>query len=116
MGQDARGGVRNAMSKFANVLECSRSRGRLTTDDVFAMVDGDDLAAMMAVAAELRDRGHGSVISYSRKVFIPLTQLCRDSCHYCTFAHPPRDGAGAYLSPEDVLAIANAGGEAGCRA
>ena len=103
------------MSKFANVLECSRSGGRLTTDNVFAILDGDDLAAMMAVAAELRDRGHGSVISYSRKVFIPLTQLCRDSCHYCTFAHPPRDGAGAYLSAEDVLAIANAGVEAGCR-
>jgi FO synthase len=103
------------MSKFANVLEHSRSGGRLTTDDVFAIVDGADPAAMMAVAAELRDRGHGSVISYSRKVFIPLTQLCRDSCHYCTFAHPPRDGAGAYLSAEDVLAIANAGVEAGCR-
>jgi FO synthase len=103
------------MSKFANVLECSRSGGRLTADDVFAILDGDDLAAMMAVAAELRDQAYGSVVSYSRKVFIPLTQLCRDSCHYCTFAHPPRDGVRAYLSGEEVLAIAKAGAEAGCR-
>ena len=47
----------------------------------------------MAAAAALRDRGHGAIVSYSRKVFIPLTQLCRDACHYCTFAHPPRRGA-----------------------
>lgn len=70
---------------------------------------------LMAVAAELRDRGHGGRITYSRKVFIPLTQLCRDSCHYCTFAHSPRRGQRAYLSRDEVLAIARAGVEAGCR-
>ena len=53
-------------------------------------------------------------ISYSKKVFIPLTKLCRDFCHYCTFAQPPRTAA-AYLSPEQVLAIARAGVQAGCR-
>ena len=57
----------------------------------------------------LRDRGHGAVVSYSRKVFIPLTQLCRDICHYCTFAQPPRRGDAAYLTPDEVLAIARAG-------
>ena len=46
----------------------------------------------MRAAAALRDAGHGGLVSYSRKVFIPLTQLCRDVCHYCTFAHPPRKG------------------------
>ena len=70
---------------------------------------------MMAVAAEIRDRGHGEVISYSRKVFIPLTKLCRNSCHYCTFAHPPRRGERSYLRPEEVIAIAQAGAAAGCR-
>ena len=60
----------------------------------------------MPTAAALRDRGHGGNISYSRKVFIPLTQLCRDVCHYCTFAQPPRRAAAAYLSPDEVLAIA----------
>ena len=102
------------MSKFARVLERAGG-GRLTAADVFALLDGDDLPAIMETAAELRDQGHGSVISYSRKVFIPLTQLCRDSCHYCTFAHPPRGGLRAYLAAEDVLAIAKSGAEAGCR-
>jgi FO synthase len=102
------------MNTFADLLAHCRGGGRLSADQAFALLDGDDLSSMMAVAAELRDRGHGSVISYSRKVFIPLTQLCRDSCHYCTFAHPPRRGARAYLSPEEVLAIARAGAAAGC--
>jgi len=73
-----------------------------------------ELSGLMADAARLRDRGHGRLISYSRKVFIPLTHLCRDVCHYCTFAERPRAGQPAYLSPEQVLAIARAGQVAGC--
>ncbi|MEX1102889.1 MAG: 7,8-didemethyl-8-hydroxy-5-deazariboflavin synthase CofG, partial [Dehalococcoidia bacterium] len=73
-----------------------------------------DLAPLLSTASELRDRGHRNVISYSRKVFIPLTQLCRDVCHYCTFAKPPRPGQRAYLRPEEVLDIARAGAAAGC--
>ena len=69
----------------------------------------------MQTAAALRDQGHGANISYSRKVFIPLTKLCRDSCHYCTFAQPPRRAEAAYLSPDEVLSIARAGQRAGCR-
>ena len=69
---------------------------------------------LMPRAAALRDAGHGAVVSYSRKVFIALTRLCRDSCHYCTFAQPPRPGARAYLTPEEVLEIARAGRDAGC--
>jgi 2-iminoacetate synthase ThiH len=65
----------------------------------------------MAMAADIRDRGFGRHISYSRKVFIPLTQLCRDVCHYCTFAQPPRNLSHAFLSPEQVLEIAVAGKE-----
>jgi FO synthase len=103
------------MSKFTNLLARSRSGALLTPDDVFALLDGDDLAAIMAAAAERRDRAHGSIVSYSRKVFIPLTQLCRDSCHYCTFARPPRKNRPAYLSADEVLAIARAGAVAGCR-
>ncbi|MFN8506494.1 MAG: 5-amino-6-(D-ribitylamino)uracil--L-tyrosine 4-hydroxyphenyl transferase CofH [Dehalococcoidia bacterium] len=63
----------------------------------------------------MRDEAHANVISYSRKVFIPLTQLCRDVCHYCTFAKPPRPGQRAYLTPDEVLAIARAGAAAGCQ-
>src|SRR6201986_4942040 len=72
------------------------------------------LEELMAEAAQMRDQAHGRLISYSRKVFIPLTKLCRDVCHYCTFAERPRTGRPAYLSPEDVLAIAHAGAAAGC--
>ena len=72
------------------------------------------LAELMAEAAALRDSSHGQLLSYSRKVFIPLTKLCRDSCHYCTFAQPPRRATAAYLSPDEVLAIARAGARAGC--
>ncbi|MBM3591697.1 MAG: 7,8-didemethyl-8-hydroxy-5-deazariboflavin synthase subunit CofH [Alphaproteobacteria bacterium] len=72
------------------------------------------LAELMAEAAALRDAGHGRVLSYSRKVFIPLTKLCRDVCHYCTFAEKSRAGRGAYLTPDEVLAIARAGAKAGC--
>ena len=61
----------------------------------------------------LRDEGHGQIVTYSRKVFIPLTTLCRDRCTYCTFAKPPGAG-GMYLEPDEVLAIARAGDEAAC--
>ncbi len=69
----------------------------------------------MDAAAGVRDRLFGPRISYSRKVFIPLTKLCRDNCGYCTFAHGPRPGERAYLTPEEVLEIARAGAEAGCK-
>ena len=72
------------------------------------------LPALMAEAAARRDAAFGRIITYSRKVFIPLTQLCRDVCHYCTFAHAPRRGEAAFLSPAQVLAIARAGAAAGC--
>lgn len=73
-----------------------------------------ELPRLMAEAARLRDEGHGRLISYSRKVFIPLTRLCRDVCHYCTFAEAPTAGHAPYLTPDEVLAIARAGEAAGC--
>jgi FO synthase len=72
------------------------------------------LPQLLAEAAAMRDRGHGHRVSYSPKVFIPLTRLCRDVCHYCTFAKSPSKLEKLYLEPEDVLAIARAGQAAGC--
>lgn len=72
------------------------------------------LADLMAEAADKRDAVFGRNVSYSRKVFIPLTKLCRDVCHYCTFAETPHAGVPAYLSADDVLAIARQGQDAGC--
>ncbi|MEX2133192.1 MAG: 7,8-didemethyl-8-hydroxy-5-deazariboflavin synthase CofG [Acidimicrobiia bacterium] len=69
--------------------------------------------ALLDHASHLRDEGKGRTVTYSRKVFIPLTTLCVDRCTYCTFAKPPGAG-GVYLEPEDVLAVAKAGDEAGC--
>ncbi len=73
------------------------------------------LDGLLAEAERLALEGHGRVLSYSRKVFIPLTKLCRDVCHYCTFAEAPRKGHRSYLTRDEVLAIARAGEAAGCR-
>src|SRR5215475_1698963 len=69
----------------------------------------------MAEARGARSGAHGTLATYSPKVFIPLTKLCRDVCHYCTFAHPPRRGERAYLTIDEVLDVARAGERAGCR-
>lgn len=73
------------------------------------------LSDLCAEAVQIRDAHHGELVTYSPKVFIPLTKLCRDVCHYCTFATPPRRGERAYLTIEEVLATARAGAAAGCR-
>jgi FO synthase len=65
-------------------------------------------------ARRLRAQGHGALVTYSPKVFIPLTKLCRDVCGYCTFARPPRRGQRAFLTEREVLEIARAGAKAGC--
>src|ERR1700751_3387505 len=72
------------------------------------------LADLLAEAAAVRDRAHGRRVTFSPKVFIPLTRLCRDKCGYCTFATAPARVEAPYLSPDDVLAIARGGADAGC--
>ena len=88
--------------------------GDSSDDALFAWLEDAPLPELVVAAGRLRDEGHGRHISYSRKVFIPLTHLCRDVCHYCTFAERPRAGRSAYLSSDEVLAIARAGAAAGC--
>ncbi|HKH32440.1 MAG TPA: 5-amino-6-(D-ribitylamino)uracil--L-tyrosine 4-hydroxyphenyl transferase CofH [Gaiellaceae bacterium] len=78
--------------------------------DALALVD-TPVDEVCAAARALRTT---RVVTYSPKVFIPLTKLCRDVCHYCTFARPPRRGQPAYLTEDEVLAIAHAGAAAGC--
>ena len=90
-------------------------RWAISSDDALInRLEHAPLAELIDAAGRLRDEGHGRCISYSRKVFIPLTHLCRDVCHYCTFAERPRAGRSAYLSPDEVLAVARAGAAAGC--
>lgn len=77
-------------------------------------IDGKlDTRPLFELAGRMRDEGRGRAITYSPKVFVPITTLCRDVCTYCTFAKPPGAG-GEYLTPDDVLAIAGAGDAAGC--
>ena len=73
------------------------------------------LPDLIASAATLRDEAKGNVVSYSRKAFIPLTMLCRDVCHYCTYAKTPRHVKDVYLSPEQILGIAREAQSKGCR-
>jgi FO synthase len=85
---------------------------RLGRDD--AALVHTDLEALRAQARAVRARAHGTRITYSPKVFIPLTMLCRDRCGYCTFAKAPARVRAPYLTPQEVLALARAGAEAGC--
>lgn len=102
----------------------------LSRDEVASLLTatGDDLERLVTQAGAVRDRapwfaddGWGRTadgirrVTYSRKVFIPLTHLCRDACGYCTFAWPPKGDVPAYLSPDEVLDIAREGQAAGCK-
>jgi len=83
--------------------------------EIEAIVAETSLGALMQAAEQVTIGHHGPLVTYSRKVFIPLTRLCRDVCHYCTFATTPRLAGKAYLDADEVLAIARAGVAAGCR-
>ncbi|OCC25531.1 7,8-didemethyl-8-hydroxy-5-deazariboflavin synthase [Croceicoccus estronivorus] len=91
------------------------THGGMNADELRRIAAAEPLDTLMARAALVRDESFGALVTYSRKVFIPLTRLCRDVCSYCTFAKPPRKGERCYLTPEEVLAIARAGEAAGCR-
>jgi len=99
------------------IVAAAAGGARLYDDEALALAEtgADDLKPLMAAAAALRDAHWGDKVSYSRKVFIPLTHLCRDVCHYCTFAKPPKKGEMAFMTPEQVLAAARAGAAQGCK-
>src|SRR3954454_19222238 len=79
-----------------------------------ALLDAS-LEELCAEARTLRARGRGPLVTYSPKVFVPLTTLCRDVCHYCTFAKAPRRGERAFMRLDEALDVARAGSPAGCR-
>ena len=89
---------------------------RLTSvEQALALADVDDTAALCALAGQWRDSAHHNVISYSRKVFIPLTHLCRDVCHYCTFARTPKKIEQPFMRVEQVLQLCREGASMGCQ-
>lgn len=88
---------------------------RPAASEALALATTTDLERLMSEASRLRDAGFGKTLTYSRKVFIPLTQLCRDVCHYCTFAKTPKNLTTPYLTLEEVLDIAREGKKTGCK-
>lgn len=109
--------VATAVSPTLPSLDRVAAGAGLSDADALALADaGDDAITddLCAAAAELRDRGKGRVVTFSPKVFIPLTRLCRDFCGYCTFRQSAAAAASLYLSPDAVLAVALAGARLGC--
>ena len=87
----------------------------ISESEALQLAESRDTPALAARARKIRERNHAGIVTYSRKVFIPLTHLCRDVCHYCTFATVPRKVKAPYLSVDEVLAICEQGAELGCQ-
>lgn len=87
----------------------------LSGEDALALLEEATLLELCEVASAVRDRSKGRTVTYSKKVFIPLTHLCRDYCGYCTFRSDPQPGMRPYMLPDEVLAVAEAGRRAGCK-
>jgi len=87
----------------------------LSPEQALSLADCHDTAGLAAVAGTLRDRGFHNVVTYSRKVFIPLTHLCRDVCHYCTFARTPKKIERPFMNVEQVLELCHQGARLGCQ-
>ncbi len=97
-------------------LRAALAEGRLPdASQALSLAAVADTPALIALAGKCRDRGHGNVITYSRKVFIPLTQLCRDVCHYCTFAQTPKKIEQPFMTVEQVLELCRQGAAMGCQ-
>ena len=103
------------MSTPDSILARASQRESLSDGEALALAGCRDTAALSAVAADWRDTGFRNVVTYSRKIFIPLTHLCRDVCHYCTFAQVPRKLKAPYMSVDEVLEIARHGASLGCK-
>ncbi|TNE58515.1 MAG: 7,8-didemethyl-8-hydroxy-5-deazariboflavin synthase subunit CofH [Alphaproteobacteria bacterium] len=109
-----------SIARFSRLPEKGRTRAfigdhlRLSEAAAHKLAERESLDALMTRAAEKRDRSFGDTLTYSRKVFIPLTQLCRDVCHYCTFAKTPRSLANPFLTVDECIAIAKEGAALGC--
>jgi 7,8-didemethyl-8-hydroxy-5-deazariboflavin synthase CofG subunit len=101
----------------ASALERIATSRRLDRADGVALIDAaaHELPAILDAAATLRDRGKGRTVTYSRKVFLPLTNLCRDDCGYCTFKRDPGQPGARTMELEEVLAVCDAGARLGCK-
>ena len=104
---------------ISNRVDAALARGiegrGVSREDAVSLIEEVSSRDLLDAAAAVRDQSKGRVVSYSRKVFIPLTHLCRDYCGYCTFRADPEAGVQPYMTPEQVLEVAQAGRRAGCK-
>jgi 7,8-didemethyl-8-hydroxy-5-deazariboflavin synthase CofG subunit len=99
------------------ILDRALAGARLSDADAIALIEcpDSDLDAMLSAAAELRDRGKSRDVTYSRKVFLPVTNLCRDRCTYCTFRKDPGDPGAWTMMPDEIALWSRRGAELGCK-
>jgi FO synthase len=104
-------------SPTREIIDIALAGERLTEADAIALIEcpEDDLGDLLDAAAQLRDRGKGRDITYSRKVFLPVTNLCRDRCTYCTFRKDPGDPGAWTMMPNEITAWSRRGAELGCK-
>ncbi|MGI9289315.1 MAG: 5-amino-6-(D-ribitylamino)uracil--L-tyrosine 4-hydroxyphenyl transferase CofH, partial [Pseudomonadales bacterium] len=103
-------------NSLLNPLLANFNKGELPGEaEALQLVAVDDITGLQTAAAQLRDQHFHNVVTYSKKVFIPLTHLCRDVCHYCTFAQTPKKIKAAYMSVDEVLEVARQGAAQGCK-
>ncbi|NIB42154.1 5-amino-6-(D-ribitylamino)uracil--L-tyrosine 4-hydroxyphenyl transferase CofH [Pseudomaricurvus alkylphenolicus] len=102
-------------SRHDHLLNIVGEGAQLTTTDARQLAESCSTQNLMAAARRLRDGKYGKRITYSRKVFIPLTQLCRNHCHYCTFAQPPKQVPSPYLGVEEVMKRVHDAQSQGCK-
>ena len=106
---------RIALRKAATALERARQGQGVSREEALALVACASLDELCEAASEVRKQGKGRTVSFSKKVFIPLTTLCRDYCSYCTFRKDPGQPGAHFMTPEEVLVLAEQGRRAGCK-
>jgi len=99
----------------ADLRAAPRETGILDRSSALRLAEDAPLPDLLAAASQLRAQGKGTVVSFSKKVFIPLTTLCRDYCGYCTFRKDPGQPGAHFMTPEEVLALAERARDAGCK-
>ena len=97
------------------MLEQISTQSPVSRDIAIAIAEVDDTSALADIACQMRDASHHNVITYSKKVFIPLTHLCRDVCHYCTFAKTPKRIVSPYMPVDEVLELCREAAALGCQ-
>lgn len=109
------GSLKKPSPELEKTLEKALSNEPLCREEIMSIVnsDGDEIRHILLAASEIRDRGKGRTLTFSRNVFVPVTQLCRNHCGYCTFKYEPDEGP-LFMTPDEVTDLARKGASLGC--